>query len=429
MTTSQLRNSIHSSLQRCGLLPVSLALACFAFSPTVQAVLPPPDGGYPVGNTAEGTNAPFSRTSGNYNTAVGLSALDSDTTGSRNTANGVNALAISAQLSAQDQHAYTFIEFDTPGFQNTFPQDINARGTSVGFARTAINTGPALVRGPNGDITTFEFPGGSQRAVAFSINPEGTITGAYRDATNNVHGYVRAPRGAITTFDAPGAGTDPDAGTAPRNINPAGTIAGVVLDNNLVVHGFVRARNGTITTFDGPGGGTGFFQGTWTAIGDCINEAGAITGWIQDANEVAHGFVRAPTAASQRSTFPVRAGHFQGTVTGGINAAGAIDGYYADANYVFHGFVRAPDGSITTFDIPGAGTGAFRNRRGEHQQRGAIDGYYVDASDVVTASCALLTVASTFDAPVRAQALSKARSPRASTSRARSRDPTSTITT
>ena len=33
------------------------ALACFAVSPTAQAVSPPPDGGYAGGNTAEGQNA------------------------------------------------------------------------------------------------------------------------------------------------------------------------------------------------------------------------------------------------------------------------------------------------------------------------------------------------------------------------------------
>src|SRR6266550_4707940 len=66
----------------------------------------------------------------------------------------VVALTISARLSAQDQHGYTFIEFNTPGFQDTFPQDINPRGTIVGYARSAINIGPAFVRAPNGAITT-----------------------------------------------------------------------------------------------------------------------------------------------------------------------------------------------------------------------------------------------------------------------------------
>ncbi len=39
-------------------------LACFALSPTAQAVVPAPDGGYPVGNTVEGQNALLSLTTG-----------------------------------------------------------------------------------------------------------------------------------------------------------------------------------------------------------------------------------------------------------------------------------------------------------------------------------------------------------------------------
>ena len=61
-----------------------LALACFAFSPTAQAVTPAPDGGYPNQNTAEGEDALFSLTTGADNTAIDFDALDSNTTGSDN---------------------------------------------------------------------------------------------------------------------------------------------------------------------------------------------------------------------------------------------------------------------------------------------------------------------------------------------------------
>jgi hypothetical protein len=55
------------------------ALGCFAFCPAAQAVVPAPDGGYPGFNTAEGTNALFSLTTGIWNTAIGGYALFSDT--------------------------------------------------------------------------------------------------------------------------------------------------------------------------------------------------------------------------------------------------------------------------------------------------------------------------------------------------------------
>ena len=60
--------------------------------PTIQAVVPPPDGGYPGGNTAEGQNALFSLTSGGFNTAVGWVSLRNDMTGSFNTAVGAATL-------------------------------------------------------------------------------------------------------------------------------------------------------------------------------------------------------------------------------------------------------------------------------------------------------------------------------------------------
>src|SRR5204863_438364 len=53
-------------------------------SPQARAVDPPPDGGYPNQNTAEGEDAPFSLTTGADNTAMGFDALDSNTTGSDN---------------------------------------------------------------------------------------------------------------------------------------------------------------------------------------------------------------------------------------------------------------------------------------------------------------------------------------------------------
>jgi hypothetical protein len=75
-----------------GFLVGILVLACFAITPRVQAVYPPPDGGYPNNNTAEGTGALFNLTTGSENTATGYRALYSNTTGSQNTATGYLAL-------------------------------------------------------------------------------------------------------------------------------------------------------------------------------------------------------------------------------------------------------------------------------------------------------------------------------------------------
>src|SRR5437763_7183522 len=88
---------------------ISLIGACALAVTTARAVDPPPDGGYPNYNTAEGDDALFSLTTGfdntaigfealfsntsNFNTATGAFALLSDTEGSQNTANGAFALS------------------------------------------------------------------------------------------------------------------------------------------------------------------------------------------------------------------------------------------------------------------------------------------------------------------------------------------------
>ena len=74
------------------LVLIALAFACFALTRQAHAVSPPPDGGYPGNNTAEGQNALFSLTTGTNNTATGKRALYSNTSGNDNTAVGTAAL-------------------------------------------------------------------------------------------------------------------------------------------------------------------------------------------------------------------------------------------------------------------------------------------------------------------------------------------------
>jgi hypothetical protein len=76
------------------IIAIGLLLACFEFSPEAQAVVPPPDGGYPGGNTAEGQNALQNLSTGGYNAAVGWLSLKSLTTGSFNTAVGAGTLVL-----------------------------------------------------------------------------------------------------------------------------------------------------------------------------------------------------------------------------------------------------------------------------------------------------------------------------------------------
>src|SRR5262249_35116047 len=86
-TTLCLRNLMNRSSRHRGTvaaLLLMLALGCFALSPTVRAVDPPPGGGYPNQNIAAGEDALFSLTTGADNTAMRFAALDSNTTGADN---------------------------------------------------------------------------------------------------------------------------------------------------------------------------------------------------------------------------------------------------------------------------------------------------------------------------------------------------------
>src|SRR5204862_3910429 len=86
------RNSTNPATSMRSSVLILLLLASVGVSSKVQAVSPPPDGGYPRGNTAEGQAALFSLTTGTGNTALGFKTLFRNTTGFSNTANGNSAL-------------------------------------------------------------------------------------------------------------------------------------------------------------------------------------------------------------------------------------------------------------------------------------------------------------------------------------------------
>jgi hypothetical protein len=93
-------------------------LCLFAAATKAQAVVPPPDGGYPGFTTAEGQNALFSLTTGSANTAVGWHSLFSNTEGSFNTATGAGALLFNT---ANENTAFgaAALLFNTTGADNT----------------------------------------------------------------------------------------------------------------------------------------------------------------------------------------------------------------------------------------------------------------------------------------------------------------------
>src|SRR5215469_2511207 len=67
---------------------IVVLILCLGWLQNAQAVNPPPDGGYPAGNTAEGQNALLNLTSGGFNAAIGWLSPSDVSTGSFNTAVG-----------------------------------------------------------------------------------------------------------------------------------------------------------------------------------------------------------------------------------------------------------------------------------------------------------------------------------------------------
>jgi hypothetical protein len=137
MTTLRIENLISRSFLRCGVLLIPFAVACFALSQMAQAVTPPPDGGYPGGNTAEGDSALFSLTTGYYNTANGYRALFRNTTGFKNTADGFRALYLNTTGYQNVAAGFQALYNNTTGFNNT-AVGLNALyGNTTGYANTA----------------------------------------------------------------------------------------------------------------------------------------------------------------------------------------------------------------------------------------------------------------------------------------------------
>jgi hypothetical protein len=100
-------------------------LALFA---TAEAVTPPPDGGYANFNTAEGQNALFSLTTGQWNTALGGFTLLKNTDGSFNTAVGTAALL----LNVGNQAAFEGIENTAVGAAALLSNTTGSNNTAVG---------------------------------------------------------------------------------------------------------------------------------------------------------------------------------------------------------------------------------------------------------------------------------------------------------
>jgi Chaperone of endosialidase len=172
-TSTLFTNYIHSSFGRF-LLCVPTVIGCFAISPMARAVVPPPDGGYPGGNTAEGQAALLGLSSGTFNTGLGFFSLLNNTTASFNTAVGAGTLA--SVITAQQNTATGAgaLLNNTTGELNTANGAFALLSNTTGIQNVAVG---ASALSANTDAS-FNTAVGANALITNTVGQENTAIGA-----------------------------------------------------------------------------------------------------------------------------------------------------------------------------------------------------------------------------------------------------------
>jgi len=151
--------------------------------------VPPPDGGYPGNNTAEGQNALLSLTSGSFNTGVGTLSLKSDTTGSGNTAIGAATLL----ANSADQNTAT-------GVAALLSNTTGAHNTANGALALLSNTTGDRNNACGAFALSNNITGGANNAMGYNAlfkNESGSQNNAHGDFAlfSNVQGQFNTAIG------------------------------------------------------------------------------------------------------------------------------------------------------------------------------------------------------------------------------------------
>jgi hypothetical protein len=286
MTTLTRTNSLRRSPLRRALLLIPLTLVCLSFTPIAQAVNPPPDGGYGNQNTAEGTDALFSLTTGVWNVAVGFQALHSDTTGNQNTATGYKALFLNTTGSKSTAY----------GSQALYNNDTGNNNVATGFNTLFSNT--------TGNNNT----GNGFRTLNFNNGDDNTATG-FNALYNNRTGIQNTATGSQALLHNFGASQNTGTGFQ-------------ALFNNTTSEFNVAVGDFALASFNG----TGAFDGANTALGS-ISLTALTTG--QENTAVGRRALEFSTAGDENTAVGWRAGDnittASGTVCIGSFTIGAND--------------------------------------------------------------------------------------------------------
>jgi hypothetical protein len=230
---------------------ITVTFLCLAAAgPKTQAVSPPPDGGYPGGNTAEGQSALLSLTTGTYNTAIGVYSLLSNTTAKFNTGVGAGTLLLNTADENTATGAGALFSNTTGGF-NTATGTFALFSNTTGTGNTAMGDG-ALLHNITGDGNTAT--GGS----ALFVNTTGS-----NNTANGTGALFNNGTGTGNTASGNGALQSNTAG----NFNTANGDDALLVNatgNNNTANGFAALLSNTTGSFNvalGSGAGSNLTTG------------------------------------------------------------------------------------------------------------------------------------------------------------------------
>jgi hypothetical protein len=217
---------------------IALALICpAAAGPKAQAVVPPPDGGYPNFTTAEGTKALQNLTTGSANTAVGWFSLFSNAAGSFNTGTGAGTLLFNTgdENTALGTAA---LLFNTTGLANTGVGTVALSSNTEGEFNTAT-----------GDSTLFSNTTGSNNTATGVGALFGNTTGGFNTAiglnalVNNTTGNGNIALGNNAGLNLTTGNDNIDIG----NFGVAGDSSTIRIGNEFQTRTFIAAIRGVTT--------------------------------------------------------------------------------------------------------------------------------------------------------------------------------------
>ena len=174
---------------------LALLLACFGLTPNAFGIVPAPDGGYPGGNTAEGTNALHNWTSGQSNTAVGLNSLYANTVGRRNTGLGVQTLRFNVAGAS-----------NTAVGVNALQRNTNSYNTAIGDSALFVNTTGAANTATGVQALEANTSGYFNAANGYQALQRNTI--GFRNTANGVAALYNNTSGTNNTALGNGAGSN-----------------------------------------------------------------------------------------------------------------------------------------------------------------------------------------------------------------------------